>query len=334
VRIDKPYSLQRFQLSATESRTRYDSLPNLDFDSRNYRAAWLWALTPRLTGTLSDDRVQSQIPFALIGGTQLNQSTSENRNFALDGWVAGAWHVLAGYGTTTSTTTQAILSTPAFISHHVDGGLRYAARSGNSITFLQRWIPTDNTNVQLDTANLIDTGYTDTESDLAVHWQPTGKSSLDGGVTYKARDNMHFSQRNFSGTAARLIYGWTPTGKLSINASALRTISPYAAFGNTLENSTYVVNQTVSLGASWSISGKTSANLSFTHTHSDYRGPVFVVTSAPRVDDLNVAQLGIGWNAERWISLNASLVRTDRSSNIASFQYTANTALISASLNF
>src|SRR5678815_1554108 len=101
VRIDKPYSLQRFQLSATNTRVRYDTVPNADFDSRNYRAAWLWALTPHLTGTLSDDRVQSQIPFSLIGGTQLNQSTSENRNFTLDGWVGGAWHVLAGYGTTT-----------------------------------------------------------------------------------------------------------------------------------------------------------------------------------------------------------------------------------------
>ena len=97
-------------------------MPNLDFDSRNYRAAWLWALTPHLTGTLSDDRAQSQIPFSLIGGTQTHQSTSESRNFTLDGWVGGAWHVIAGYGTSASTTTQAILPTPATISHHYQRG--------------------------------------------------------------------------------------------------------------------------------------------------------------------------------------------------------------------
>ena len=153
-------------------------------------------------------------------------------------------------------------------------------------------------------------------------------------MTYKTRDNLHFSQRNFSGTAGRLNYNWTPTGKLSINVSALRTIGPYAAFGNTLENSTYVVNQTVSLGAGWSISGKTSANLSFSRTHSDYRGPVFAVTSPARVDDLNVAQAGISWSPDRWITLNASVVQTDRSSNIASFQFTGNSAAISASLRF
>jgi len=334
VRLDKPYSLQRFQLNATESRTRYDDLPNLDSDSRNYRAAWLWALTPHLTGVLSEDRVESQIPFSLIGGTQLNQSTSKSRNFNLDGWVGGAWHVIAGYGTTDSTTTQAILSTPAFKSHRVEGGVRYVARSGNSITFLQRWIPTDNTNVSLDPVNLIDTGYTDYESDLSVGWTLTGKSSFIGGVTYKVRDNMHFSQRNFSGTSGRLNYIWLPTGKLSINVNATRTMLPYAAFGNTLENSTYVVNQTLTLGAGWSISGKTSANLSFSRTHSDFRGPVFAVTSPARVDDLNVAQVGISWAADRWISLSASVVHTDRSSNIGTFQFNGSVAQIGAALRF
>ena len=334
VRIDKPYSLQRFQLSATNSRSRYDTVPNADFDSRNYSAAWIWALTPHLTGTLSDVRTQSQIPFSQIGGTQTNVSTSENRNFTLDGWVGGAWHVIAGYGTGTSTTTQAILATPATSSHNYHAGLRYVARSGNTITFLQRWLPTDNTNISLDPTNLIDTQYTDRESDLGVTWRPTGKSNFDAGVTYKTRDNLHFSQRNFSGTAARLIYGWTPTGKLSINVSAIRTLGPYAAFGNTLENSTYVVNETMSLRAGWAISGKTSASLNFSRTHSDFRGPVFAVTSPARVDDLNVAQASLSWSPDRWIAVNASVVRTDRSSNIAGFQFTGTSASISASLNF
>jgi len=169
---------------------------------------------------------------------------------------------------------------------------------------------------------------------LGVTWRPTGKSNFDAGVTYKTRDNLHFSQRNFSGTAGRLNYIWTPTGKLSININATRTILPYAAFGNTLENSTYVVNQTLTLGAGWSISGKTSASLSFSRTHSDYRGPVFAVTSPARVDDLNVAQVGISWAADRWISLSASVVHTDRSSNIGTFQFNGNVAQIGAALRF
>lgn len=333
-RIDKPYSLQRFQLSATLSRTRYDTLPNLDYDSRNYRAAWLWSFTPRLTGVVSYDRSQTQLPFSLIGGTQVNQSTNVNRNFNFDAWVAGSWHVVGGYGTSDSTTDQAILATPAAKSHRAEGGLRWTPRSGNSITLVQRWIPTDNTNIPLDPVNLIDTGYTDSETDLSVAWTPTGKSSFVGSLTYKSRDNMHFSQRNFSGTAGRLNYLWTPTGKLSVNIAALRTISPYAAFGNTLENSTYVVNQTLLVAAVWSISGKTSANLSFSRTHSDYRGPVFAVTSAPRVDDFNVAQIGISWNLDRWISVNANLIHSDRSSNIGTFQFTDNTAQISAAVRF
>jgi len=61
---------------------------------------------------------------------------------------------------------------------------------------------------------------------------------------------------------------------------------------------------------------------------------VFAVTSPARVDDLNVAQAGISWAADRWISLTASLVHTERTSNISSFQYNSNTAQISAALRF
>jgi hypothetical protein len=94
------------------------------------------------------------------------------------------------------------------------------------------------------------------------------------------------------------------------------------------------VNETMSLRAGWAISGKTSASLNFSRTHSDFRGPVFAVTSPARVDDLNVAQASLSWSPDRWIAVNASVVRTDRSSNIAGFQFTGTSASISASLNF
>ena len=63
VRIDKPYGQQRFQLDATGTYTRYNTFSFLDFGAFDYRGAWLWHLTPRVSGTLSAERKQALVPF-------------------------------------------------------------------------------------------------------------------------------------------------------------------------------------------------------------------------------------------------------------------------------
>ncbi|MEO7725870.1 MAG: hypothetical protein ABIS45_01295, partial [Burkholderiales bacterium] len=94
VAIDKPYSLQRFQLSATDTVTRYNAFTFLDNNALDYRAAWLWSVTPHLTGVLSADRTQTQVPFTLTNAGQRNVRTTNSRDFSFDGWVSGAWHLL------------------------------------------------------------------------------------------------------------------------------------------------------------------------------------------------------------------------------------------------
>src|SRR3954463_531002 len=89
LRLNKPYALQRFQADVTKSAIRYNNFSTLDSDTLNYRAAWLWALTPRLTGTLSTDQTQGQASFAQFGGTQRNLTTTENTTFSVDGWITG-----------------------------------------------------------------------------------------------------------------------------------------------------------------------------------------------------------------------------------------------------
>jgi exopolysaccharide biosynthesis operon protein EpsL len=334
IKIDKPYAQQRFQFDVTKTLTRYNNFSYLDADALNYRGAWLWALTPRITGTLSTDRAQAQLPFAVNGGTQRNVRTTNNRNFTIDGWVTGGWHLLAGVGQSESSTEQAVLSTPSYRSHRIEGGLRYVATSGNSLTFTQRSIPAELINQPLDPVNFIDTNYRDTESELKGSWKPSGHSSFDGSLTRKARYNDHFSQRDFSGTAGELRYTWTPTGKLTFNLAATRNILPYAAFGNTLENSSYRVDQTLSLGSEWKVDAKITVRLNLNRTISDYGGPVFAVTGPARSDDFRVARLAAEWAPARFVTLTASVERDRRTSNVSSFEYSDTIATIAASLTF
>jgi exopolysaccharide biosynthesis operon protein EpsL len=333
--IAKPYGLQNFQFDVTKTFTSYNTFTYLNFDPVNYRAAWLWALSPRLTGTLSMDRDQAQISFTDTTGRQRNVRTTKNYIFTLDGWVGGGWHLLAGVGQVESQTEVKVLGTPSFDNHYVEGGIRYVAASGNSITFMHRATPTDLTDQPLNPVLLIDTNYRDTVSEIRGIWNPTGNSSFDGTLTYKERTNEHFAQRNFSGTAGVLRYVWTPTGKLQFSLGAIRDIRPYVAFGNVLENSTYRVDNTLSLGSAWKVDDKITLNLRVMRTLSDYRGPVFAPPPSPaREDDFRAAKLGVVWAVARNMSLTADVERSTRSSNITGFDFSDTLAAVGASFSF
>ena len=60
VRVDKPYSMQRLKFEYTLTNIDYQNNTPLNFSGNNYKAEWLWALTPRLTGSISKAKTEAQ----------------------------------------------------------------------------------------------------------------------------------------------------------------------------------------------------------------------------------------------------------------------------------
>ena len=335
VTIAKSYSQQRFQLDSNYSMRQYDTFSRLDANTLNYHGAWLWALTPHVTGSFNLTQNQAEIPFTdTTGETTRNTRTSTSRTMSLDGWISGKWHVIAGLGQTESKTEQAILSTPATKSQYMEAGLRYVATSQNSITLRHRVTPVELTNFTLDPNSLTETNYKDIETEIKVSWKLSGQSTIDGRLARKSRRNEHFAQRDFSGISGNLNYAWKPTAKLQFTFGASRNVSAFGAVGNATQNSSFRLDQTLTVGAAWSTSARTSMNLSLSRQQSDFLGPVFGNTSAARVDELTNAQLGMSWGVRRYVTLSASVGRDFRASNAAGFQFSNNSASLGAQLNF
>jgi exopolysaccharide biosynthesis operon protein EpsL len=334
LKFDKPYAQQRLQFDVTQTVRRYSVFDYLDTEALNYKAAWLWKLTPYLSGTLSADQAQTEVPFVDVGGTQRNTRTTENRNLNIDAWLGGAWHLLAAFGQSESKTEQAIIAAPSFTSKRTEAGLRYDAKSGNSVTVTQRWIPAETINLRLDPVNLIETNYRDTESEVKASWKLSGRSILDGRLTHKVRTNEHFSQRDFSGNAGELRYVWTPTGKLQLDLTLGRNVLPYSAFGNITQNSTYSVENIQSLGGLLQVDAKVALNFGLSRRTADFLGPIFAVTAPARSDETRSARVGLNWKPIRNLSLNASVSRDQRDSNTAGFQYKGNVATLGLTLTF
>ena len=327
--IDQPYRQQRFQLSLTESRYRYQNFSFLDFDALNYRGVWLWHLSPRVSGTLSAEHKEALVPFADFRVFQRNVRATDNRVFNLDAWVFGGWHLLLGASQYEQKNEQPFLAEADYRLAGIDAGIRYVARSGNSASLIRRAREGDYLNRIIDPATLFDNAFRQDDTELRAIWAVTGKSALNGRLTWLERRHENFPQRDFSGTAGELAYVWTPTGKLRLDFSARRDIrawwEPFAS---------YRVDDTLAFTPAWAVTAKTAVRARLERTTSDFRGPVFTPLGPLRSDTVRSAQLSADWAPLRSVSLSASVQRLDRSSNNAGVEFTTTIATVSASLKF
>jgi exopolysaccharide biosynthesis operon protein EpsL len=327
LRIDKPYAQQRFFLDATATAYRYHKFSYLNFNALDYRAAWYWHLTPRVTGTLSADRTQAPTQFQDTFGQQSNVTTSENHIFSMDGWLFGGWHVLLGGSQSKYTSEQSALQTqPPFREFRSEFGVRYLFQSGSEIAASRRRSEGEQGTQLINNVIVVSNeNYREDQSELRAAWNLNPKSVLDGRLTYLDRRYEHNPQRDFSGTAGHFAYTWLPTGKLSLRLAATRSIVPWQGGASSNRR----VSNALSIAPSWQATAKTGVYMSLQRTYDDYPS-----TGTERKDTTRLAVLGLNWLPLRNLSIGASVQRLQRSSNVPLVEYDATVARLSASLIF
>lgn len=341
IKIDKPYSLQRFQVDANVVDNRYDSYSYLDYTAFNYRAAWLWQLTPNIKGTLSADQKQVLNSFADFLGfnNQLtrtrNIQTNENRIFDVDALIGGGWHLLGGVSELRSRNSVTFDAVGDFIQAGANIGIKYVAPSENSIALVQRAYNGDYQGRVLDVANQFDTGFRQRETEAQLQWRLTGKSLIDARLGYVDREHDNFSSRDYDGATGRLAYNWQPTGKLAITTSLARNIYSFQQAFNS-----YYVADTFAISPVWHVTAKTSLNLRYDFSHRDYRGAIDSLAEH-RKDNVQSLMLSADWKPLRTVTVTGALRHEMRSSSFnnansvnGDLEYDANSATISAQLLF
>jgi exopolysaccharide biosynthesis operon protein EpsL len=331
LRVDKQYSLQRFQLDVTETVRSYAKTKTLDFNSLDYRGAWLWQVGPRLTGTLSADRRESLVPFEDVlnpGTTVRNVRVTENRAFTLDGWAIGDWHLILGANQTSQVSDLAVQIQPDFKAVGSEAGVRYAIASGSSVAGLVRTTSGDYIN-QSGSA-LLGTGYRQDEVELRGTWIASGKSTLNGRLTWLTRSQSGASQRNFSGTAGEFSYQWAVSGKLGLNMVAKRDLVPFQD-----PSGSFITSDTLSIAPTWKITALTVARLNLARTTSKFAGATIGAFVGPqRYDKLTLAEAGIDWHPTNRVVVGASVLRQMRDSTVAAFTFEDTIVRATASYRF
>ena len=330
IRVDKPYSLQRLKLEFTVTDYKYQNNDFLDFKAKDYKAAWLWSITPYLTGTLSADRKQKLNDFKDFRNflTQ-NISTTENQHFEADLSPHGTWHLLGGFTRSDQTNSQIFNEVSDSTTNSVDAGVKYVYASGSAMTLMGHDRNGKYKNRDLDVTNFFDTGFDETEVEAKLDWVLSGKSKVNLRLAHVKREHDNFSQRDYSGEQGRVDYTWAPTGKLQLIAAASRQLSSFQT-----NDASYTCNDTLSLSPVYAVTGKITARASISVSERSFLGKD-VMPSTGRVDKEKAASVSIDWAPFRSVAVGANLQHSIRNSNVSRlFDYTDTSVGLSSSLYF
>jgi exopolysaccharide biosynthesis operon protein EpsL len=328
VRLDKQYSLQRFVAEAMVRDHRFQNNSFLDYTAFNYRAAWHYAVTPRITGLLLAEQKEEQNSFVEFREARKNIQTSNVRLFTIDGEIGGGFHALAGLLDVRARNSVDFEQVGDYQQDGFELGGKWVAPSNNWISVLHRVTDGEFRGRELDPVSQLDTGFDQEETEANFFWRFTGKSVVDGKIAYVKREHDNFSDRDFSGMTGRVAYHWEITGKTSLHTSLSRNIYNYQE-----DENSYYVEDRFSIGPEWQYSPKTSFRARYDYSERDYRGAIVPVAET-RDDKLQSFLIAADWKAARSLLVTGILQRDKRSSNIEDNDYNATSVSINAQFLF
>lgn len=329
LKVNKAYSLQRFELEASLVDYRYNTFSYLSYSAQPYKAAWRWSLTPHLHGNLTTDRTTTQNSFAdYTGYSARNTHTQESTRFdgAFD--LSGSWHLLAGVAQSTSTDSQATLGQSNSRINTAEGGLRYNLPAGSALSYIHRRGQGNYYNRPDPTLyGLTDNRFDDTENEFRLFWPLTGKTSLDARLAHIDRKHTHYGARDYAGNVGNINLGWSVFGKSSLSLGLARELASYQTF-----TSSYTSTDRLTVAPYWQIGSKTGLRAKYDYAQRDYLGAIVATPANSRSDTLRTVMIALEWQPLRSVLVSTSLQNEKRTSNQAGLDYESNMLGVTAQL--
>lgn len=332
LKLNKSYSLQRFELETSYIDYRYKNFSYLSYDDTPYKAAWRWSLTPYLHGNLTTDRATTLNSFAdYTGFTQRNTHTTENSRFdgVLD--VSPSWHLLAGVSESTTTNSQITLGESDTRIKRAEAGIRHTFSSGSSLSYVNRSGRGDYLNrpQPLPAPSYLDTRFDDSENEVRMLWTLTGKTSVDARLAHLQRNHANFATRDYGGNVGTINVNWNISGKALLTAVVSRELAAYQT-----SDANYSVTDRIALMPFWQFSAKTALRARYDYARRDYLGSPGTLPASQRNDTLRTALVALEWQPLRNAILSASLQNERRASNQPGLEYKDNMINVSAQFTF
>lgn len=323
-------SLQTLAVNLNVVDYQYQNFNYLSFAATNYDAAWQWAITPSVTGTLSTDRKETLNSFAdFTGYRQRNQRIDTTTRFDVTAQLDGPWRLIGGASTTRQENQLAQVTGSDFTTNSVDAGVRYVFGSGSNISYQMRTGKGSYLNRVVPNANFQDSQYTQIDNDLRLRWDLGGGNSANANLTHINRTHPTYGQRDYSGFNFGTGVNWAISGKTSLGLSFNHALDAYAT-----TNSNYSTTDRITIGPVWQISPKVGLRLKHEWAQRDYAGSPTAGQSSTRRDITRDTSVSVNWQPHQKLALSASLQSASRGVNQAGLDYDSTMLFFSAQLTY
>jgi exopolysaccharide biosynthesis operon protein EpsL len=326
---DVPVRLQRFVGSLTFNSTRYQRFSALDFNGHDLRGSWLWQAGKDLSGELGISDTYSLASFSQLLSTTPDQ-LRVRQEFVNGAWmVTPQWRVrAAGERLEQRNSSSATL----FNDVNIDGfeaSLSRVSATGNSIGCSARVETGHFPTLQPLGAALIDNAYRQYGAGLALDWTLSPSSHVVARAAQVSRRYAQLPQRDFNGATGRAEFTWTPTGKLAVTAIAQRDISPYE-----YTRSSLVLIKGIGVRPTWRMTVKLEVSADLEALTRSYPGDSAQALglAGPRDEKVRSMSALLTYHPAAHVTVQASLLHEERSSNVGFGDYAANVAWINVRL--
>ncbi|MDI1360983.1 XrtB/PEP-CTERM-associated polysaccharide biosynthesis outer membrane protein EpsL [Methylotenera sp.] len=330
IKVNKKYGLQAFRFDYSHLDSKYDNASFLNFNSNNYKAAWLWSLTPSLKGNLSSERKVDLIPFLdnRNSNTQ-NIRTLEMQMFDFDWSPHNVWHLLGGYTKLESVNSQTFLQETSFKFNAAEVGVKYSFPSDNFIALKLR--KRDGENQEINVPNQVGKDFSENEAELSALWRLSGKSKLTANLGHNGHTDDTYGLRDFSGYFGGVNYSWDASAKLNVGVDLTRKLASYQDF-----TSSYTVNDVLSIRPTWALTSKVTLGGSLSASKRKFLGdgPIVSATTPTRIDDGVTYGIEATWVPRSTMRFGVNLQHDKRDSNFADRDFSSNTVGINGQLTF
>lgn len=329
--VNKPYSLQRFELNLGLVDYRYRNFSHLSFSAHNYDAAWRWSLTPRLRGNLTSTRTETLSNFADYKGFNMrNQRTATHTRLDGEFDMGGPWRLLGGVSRSAQSNLQPVVAESDSRATSADLGVRYVLGSGSWLGYTAKTATGDYLNRALSPAGRIDDGFKQVDNELRLHWKVSAKTTADLRAAHIERTHPHYGERDYSGVTATSSLTWNITAKTALSTGWVREISSYQT-----ASTNYTRTDRFTLGPVWQVSPKALVRLQHALARRDYLDPpAGAVVDPQRRDTMRDTTLSLDWMPHRNVVLGASMQKAKRTSNLGGLDYASNITTLTARFTY
>lgn len=323
---DIPVSLQRYQFSLGWYDARYRTFEDLDHRGHSLRGAWLWAITPRITGEISYNRSEALASFANIQGRRPDMVT-QRMALANAAWmVLPSWrlHGAANWGEARHTGELRVNDIEL---EALEAGVSYVTAQENRVGLAVRGERGRNPNDFAIGGIPFNNEYEQASVGVQGRWVISGLSRFDGRIDYTKREYERFTDRDYSGMTFNFTHTYTPTGKFTIATIAQRDVAPLVDI-----TSSFVLVTGITVRPDWAVTEKINVRGHFAYARWEYFG---VEPITPDYEHrVKTAGVTIMYRPTRRIALSGGVAREERSSSLNNADYKVDTAFIEGRIGF